>query len=51
MHKHTRTYAKRNLDPLLMALQSARATSAAYALSVELRLALPSGNIKAINEQ
>ena len=31
--------AKRNLDPPLRALQSARASSAAFALSVELRLA------------
>jgi hypothetical protein len=31
--------AKRNLDPPLRAFQSARASSAAFALSAELRLA------------
>jgi hypothetical protein len=35
----TEQNAKRNLDPLLRALQSARASSAAFALSSELRLA------------
>jgi hypothetical protein len=35
----TEQNAKRNLDPPLRALQSARASSAAYALSAELRLA------------
>jgi len=35
----TEQNAKRNLDPSLRAFQSARASSAAFALSPELRLA------------
>jgi len=41
--------AKRNLVPPLRALQSARASSAAFALSAELRLARRYGQVKKHN--